>query len=319
MSSNDRYNRSNRPRQAPVPDESIQEDDVVNDDQWDFDSGVDDISPPRQQTRAAEGRPQSSRQQPMSGTPSVDGTAAQIDRLRRNIRQSTRPSTRPPTVQNTRRASQQPPRHALLQEDQIVTDNAYFDDENYQSSARPERVRAGTFPSRKRAADQPTFDEPYDGDPYVDDDGFEDDFSEYDAPRRPERQARPKPQLTMPTISRPSLPPAIARADLVNDAPALGIIGAGLASLAGMAIVVANQAESLTPEFATHVSASGVLENFKDDSALWNVPLMAAMFTLMNIVMAWFISPLDRFASRFILVGAIVAQVLAWVAIVRIL
>ncbi len=105
----------------------------------------------------------------------------------------------------------------------------------------------------------------------------------------------------------------------MNDAPALGIIGASLASLAGMAIVVANRAESLAPEFATHVSASGILENFKDDSALWNVPLMAAMFTLMNIVMAWFISPLDRFASRFVLVGALVAQFVAWVAIIRIL
>ncbi len=105
----------------------------------------------------------------------------------------------------------------------------------------------------------------------------------------------------------------------MNDAPALAIIGASLASLAAMAIVVANQAESLAPAFATHVSASGILENFKGDSALWNVPLMAAMFTLMNIVMAWFISPLNRFASRFVLVGALVAQLMAWVAIIRIL
>lgn len=265
----------------------------------------------------------------MSGTPAVDGTAAQIDRLRRNIRQSTRPLTRTTAVQTTRRATQQPPRQATSQEDRIVTDSAYIDDDAYQqqpirSQLRPDRARQGTLQPPNRPATQDTFDETDDGylytaDPYIDDDGFEDDFSEYDAPRRPERQARPKPQFTMPTISRPSLPPAIARADLVNDAPALGIIGAGLAGLAGMAIVVANRAESLAPEFATHVSASGILENFKDDSALWKVPLMAAMFTLMNIVMAWFISPLDRFASRFILVGAIVAQVLAWVAIIRIL
>ncbi|MDQ3657091.1 MAG: hypothetical protein M3457_18715 [Chloroflexota bacterium] len=264
----------------------------------------------------------------MSGTPSVDGTAAQIDRLRRNIRQSTQPSARPSAVQNTRRASQQPSRQASVQEDRIVTDSAYFDDDAYQQPARPQlrssRARTGTLQSQRRPATQDTFDETYDSDLYtsdlyVDDEGFEDDFSEYDAPRRPERRARPKPQFTMPTISRPSLPPAIARADLVNDAPALGIIGASLASLAGMAIVVANRAESLAPEFATHVSASGILENFKDDSALWNVPLMAAMFTLMNIVMAWFISPLDRFASRFVLVGALVAQFVAWVAIIRIL
>ena len=157
---------------------------------------------------------------------------------------------------------------------------------------------------------------------FEDDWGVEDDFSEYDAPRRPARAARQKPQMPqikMPSMSRPALPAVIAKADLVNDAPALGIIGVGLAGLAGMAIVVANQADSLAPQFATHVSASGVLEDFKSESALWNLPLMAAMFLLMNIVIAWFVSPLDRFASRFVLAGAIVAQVLAWVALIRIL
>lgn len=119
-------------------------------------------------------------------------------------------------------------------------------------------------------------------------------------------------------MSRPTLPPAIANADLVNDAPALGFIGVGLVSLAGMAILVANRVDSLAPQFATHVSASGVLENFRGESALWNLPLLASMFTLMAIAMAWFISPLDRFASRFILVGALITQFVAWVAILRI-
>jgi hypothetical protein len=123
----------------------------------------------------------------------------------------------------------------------------------------------------------------------------------------------------MPSVSRPSLPPAIANADLVNDAPALGIIGVGLASIAAMAILVANQADSLAPSFATHVSASGILENFSDESAIWRLPTMAAAFTLMNIAIAWFISPMDRFASRFVLAAALVVQIVAWVAVVRIL
>jgi hypothetical protein len=123
----------------------------------------------------------------------------------------------------------------------------------------------------------------------------------------------------MPQVSRPTLPPAIANADLVNDAPALGFIGIGLVSLASMAILAANRVDSLAPQFATHVSASGVLENFRGESALWNLPLMAAMFTLMAFVMAWFISPIDRFASRFVLVGALVTQFVAWVALFRII
>jgi hypothetical protein len=46
---------------------------------------------------------------------------------------------------------------------------------------------------------------------------------------------------------------------------------------------------------------------------------MAAMFTLMNIVIAWFVSPIDRFASRFVLAGAVVVQFVVWVALFRIL
>jgi len=310
VSSNDRFNRPNRQRQAPAPADFSLEDDVVYDDQWDVDPDLDQMTQDRQQPRSPAVRPQTSRQ---PTTPSLDGTAAQIDRLRSNIRQSTQPSaTRPSPAQRARQPSPQYSRQSPLRDDEIVTDTAFFDGDADGSTAqnRPPPIRT----SRTR------YDEaPYVDDPYVDYEEFDDDFSEYDAPRRQDRQARPRPQFTMPSISRPSLPPAIARADLVNDAPALGTIGVGLVSLAAMAIVVANQAESLAPAFATHVSASGILENFKDDTALRNVPLMAAMFTLMNIVMAWFISPLDRFASRFVLVGALVAQFTAWVAIIRIL
>ncbi|MBA2246498.1 MAG: hypothetical protein H0W23_00095, partial [Chloroflexia bacterium] len=118
---------------------------------------------------------------------------------------------------------------------------------------------------------------------------------------------------------RPVLPAAIAKADLVNDAAALSMIGVGLLGLSAMAIVVANQAESLAPTFATHVSASGVLQNFEHYTGLWRLPLLAAMLTLMNIVAAWFISPLDRFASRFLLAAAVVVQLVAWVALLRLL
>lgn len=328
MSSNDRYSRSNRQRQAPDPRVPA-DDDIVYEDQWDVAPGVDDVPPAPRRTRSNpnSGRPQSPRQRSAASTPSVDGTAAQIDRLRRNIRQGARPAGQQAPVQGVRRASQPVVHRAPVHDDQLIPDRIAFDDEVYEPAPPPRRnrPRSAAIPSQRQRASRPVHDPGYDDDPYGDDpyaayyDEFEDDFSEYDAPRRPARQARPRPQITMPTISRPSLPPAIASADLINDAPALGIIGVGLASLAAMAIIVANQVESLAPGFAAHVSASGILEDFRDEAALWNLPLMAAMFTLMNVVMAWFISPLDRFASRFLLVGALVVQFMVWVAIIRIL
>ena len=123
----------------------------------------------------------------------------------------------------------------------------------------------------------------------------------------------------MPPISRPTLPPAIANAALVNDAPALGLIGTGIASLVAMAILVANRVDGLAPGFATHVSASGVLEDIKSETALWNLPLMATMLTLMTYVMAWFIASVDRFASRFVLGAGLLVQFVTWVALIRIL
>jgi hypothetical protein len=115
------------------------------------------------------------------------------------------------------------------------------------------------------------------------------------------------------------MPPALANAALVNDRPALGLLGAGIVSLGAMAILVANRVDSLGDGFATHVSASGVLEDLRAGSALWNLPLMATMLTLMALVVAWFLAALDRFASRFVLGAALVVQFVTWVAVIRLI
>lgn len=326
MSSSDRYNRANRRRQDQEHPEPAYDDEIVYEDQWLAGDGDDANVPPAQSPAR-----QASRSRPRS-SPAIDGTAAQLDRLRQNLRQSSasriQAAPPPPATRNVRRQQQhqQPRRRAPVQPDlyqQDTSDDEFDDDVVYQPSTTPSPSRRQSFTARRQsrrpAIEDPYDDEPYGADAYAGYDDYEDDFSEYDLPRPPERQARPRPQFAMPTIGRPSLPPAIARADLVNDAAALGIIGLGLAGLAGMAILVGNRVETLAPGFATHVSASGLLENFRDESALWNIPLMAGMFTLMNIVIAWFVSPLDRFASRFVLVGSLVAQFIAWVAIIRIL
>jgi hypothetical protein len=122
-----------------------------------------------------------------------------------------------------------------------------------------------------------------------------------------------------PNLQKPSIPPAIANADIVNDMPALVFVGLSTIGLAAMAIVVANRVDTLPPVIATHVSASGVLENFASRSTIWQVPLLTLMLTLMNLVAAWFISPLDRFASRFLLATGVIVQFVAWVALFRIL
>jgi hypothetical protein len=140
VSSNDRYNRSNRQRQAPAPAEPRYDDDVLYEDEWDID-GEESAAPPsrRQVPRNPKpGQPVRARLTP--GAPTVDGTAAQLDRLRRNIRQSARPATEPSRGQPTRQSGRQASRFAPGGDDQVLQDDPYVEDQVY---AKPAPQRAG--------------------------------------------------------------------------------------------------------------------------------------------------------------------------------
>lgn len=264
-----------------------------------------------------------------------EGTADQINRLRESMRRgaSRRGQANSRQTIGRKYLSRPDPEPGPVEPTYVDDDDDYDQPPTRQGEVQLDR------PASRRRVEMPR-DDPYvssgrvsheyrgtasyeedddDDDPYYDD---EDDFTEYDAPRGSRGLRVPSSRggggQRQPT-GRPTLPAAITQADLVNDAGALSIIGVALLSLAAMAILVANKADSLAPSFATHVSASGVLEDYRSSNHLWRLPLLSAMLTLMNIAAAWFISPLDRFASRFLLAAAVVVQLMAWVAIIRIL
>jgi hypothetical protein len=137
--------------------------------------------------------------------------------------------------------------------------------------------------------------------------------------RAPRRTARERPAIQRPQFARPAIPRAITGADVLNDLPALIFIAISAVGLGAMAILVANRISTLDEVIPTHVSASGLFERFASRDTIWQIPLLATMLTLMNLVAAWFISPLDRFASRFLLATSVVVQFVAWVAVLRIL
>lgn len=243
-----------------------------------------------------------------TAAPKQPSTAAGLDRLRQSIgRSNASGSPQQPASRQPTRRSPEAPRY---------TDEELRTLEGQRAPRQPQPL-PGASQARSqtpaRRAPKPVYEPEEDNDPYIE---YDDDFSEYDAPRR---QARPRPPVSMPTIKRPTMPSAIANAELVSDVPALGLIGAGIVSLVAMSIVVGNQASSLAPEFATHVSASGLLEDYRTESALWRLPVLSLAFTLMNLVIAWFTAPIDRFASRFVLAAALIVQAIAWVAVIRIL
>jgi hypothetical protein len=306
VSSRERQNQSNP---DPYADQYADEpyDDVFIDEGWVDDPY--DVPPPAQPRRTQPA--QDTNRTAVRPAVTNDGTAAQIDRLRQAMRSGPSTTRQPSTpAPNTRPAPGWRPDRPLPAQPA----SSWDEDEAYAPAAPPSR-QSGSTTSRQPASYQP--------DPYVDDaqdwddeyyGEYEDDFSEYDNPRPAPRQ---RPQLTMPAMSRPSLPPAIANAAIVGDRVALSLAGVGVVGLIAMAILTANRVDSLAPGFATHVSASGILEDIRSEGALWNLPLMATMLTLMAVVIAWFTAPIDRFASRFVLGAALLAQFVAWVALFR--
>jgi hypothetical protein len=253
----------------------------------------------------------------------------------------------------TRHRPQQPPYRASREEpletyDDLEEIDEYFDSDEYDDrviaddrSYAPGRTRSDDRASQRRYAARPSsrasetelYSDEY-ADDYDDhfDDGFidEDDWYEEEAAAgayRPRQRASrggarsmPRPNVTLPrpNLPRPSVPIALREAALVQDRNSLIIIGGLVLSVVAMALLTMNRVDTLAPGFATHVSASGIPEDVRSESALWQLPLMAGALLLMNTVIAWFIAPHSRFPAQFLLITSAIVQVLIWVAVIRI-
>lgn len=255
-----------------------------------------------------------------SGDATGSGTARQLERLQQSVDQANKTrrsqSTEPNDVREADREEQRPIRRTPRSQ------TAYASESNLRSNRRRSYMEEDPYVSGYDDESEPASTPSYDVDSYDDDSEWDDEQAPAPVRRRnnrPSRPPMPRPSIQRPNIKRPKLPRSIASADIVNDASALGFIGLSTLGLATMAILVANRVDSLDPVIATHVSASGVLEHFANRETIWQLPLLATMLTLMNLVAAWFVSPLDRFASRFLLATGMIVQFVTWVALIRIL
>jgi hypothetical protein len=110
-------------------------------------------------------------------------------------------------------------------------------------------------------------------------------------------------------------PSALGGSDLLADSVALTLLAVGLLSLVIMALSLAVRIGSLPPSLVLHVDAFGDPDRWGAPRVLLRLPLLAAMTTILNVVLAWFLSPIERFASRFLLAAALVVQLITWVAL----
>ncbi|MCA9832576.1 MAG: hypothetical protein KC435_01380 [Thermomicrobiales bacterium] len=151
---------------------------------------------------------------------------------------------------------------------------------------------------------------------------YEDDL--YDDPYVDDEEIQERPQRRRPQERRPrqnrggtgfALPPMIAEAPLVKDRMSLSMFGAGLLSVIVMIIVVALKRDGLDAVIPTHINANGGVQVAEDSSAVWRMPLIAGMITLISGVIAWFLARWGHFLPRFLLGGSLAVQFVVWVGI----
>lgn len=82
-----------------------------------------------------------------------------------------------------------------------------------------------------------------------------------------------------------------------------------------MAALLSTKVGELPSSVVLHLDAVGEADRWGEAGVLWRLPLLAIMATVLNVVLAWYLSGVDRFASRFLLAAALVVQLVAWVAI----
>jgi hypothetical protein len=123
------------------------------------------------------------------------------------------------------------------------------------------------------------------------------------------RGARPAVTLAVPRV--------VAGSPLVADQTALALIGINAASVLMMALLLAMRMGDIPSPTVIRLDAAGNPALWGPSSVLWRLPVMSLFITIMFLVVAWFLHPIDRFAARFALGAAFVAQVVAWAAVIQ--
>jgi hypothetical protein len=131
-------------------------------------------------------------------------------------------------------------------------------------------------------------------------------------PRRNRTAASPRERSAV-TLT---VPRVVSGASLVSDQTMLILLGVNLASIAVMALLLGMRLGGLPATIPLRIDAAGNPALWGPPSVLWRLPLMSLFITGAFLVVAWFLHPIDRFAARFALAAAVVAQAIAWIAVI---
>jgi hypothetical protein len=103
------------------------------------------------------------------------------------------------------------------------------------------------------------------------------------------------------------MPQAVTGSSLVADQTALALVGINAVSILLMALLLGMRIGGLPSPMALQLDAAGNPNFWGPPSVLWRLPVMSLFMTVMFLIVAWFLHPIDRFAARFALGAAFVA------------
>jgi hypothetical protein len=139
--------------------------------------------------------------------------------------------------------------------------------------------------------------------------------------RRAPRRSRSSTGSARGRAARPAttigVPRVVAGSSLVADQSALALIGINAASVLAMALLLAVRMGSIPSPTVIRLDAAGNPDLWGAPSVLWRLPAMSLFITIIFLVISWFLHPIDRFAARFALGAAFVAQLVAWAAVIQ--
>lgn len=110
-----------------------------------------------------------------------------------------------------------------------------------------------------------------------------------------------------------------SRVQFLADPAALGLLGLSALLTFAMVAYVGARFDTLPSSIALHWNVNGYPDVIGSPRAIWTIPVITALVTLLNLVLAWSVAAFDRFAARLLLGGSVLVQFVAWIGLLTLM
>jgi len=121
-----------------------------------------------------------------------------------------------------------------------------------------------------------------------------------------------------PLSTLPAPAPLPVEIEEEEDRPSVSLLLLGGALVATMLWFILIRFDAVPQTLPLHYNLNGCPDRIGTPREIFYFPLIAALITVANFALAWSVIRFDRFAARLLLGGTCLAQLVAWVALLKI-